>query len=44
MLCLNGIIIWLNYNDYMPPHFHAWYGEYKVIQTGAVLRKIEPLK
>lgn len=26
-----GIIIWLNYKDHVPPHFHAWYGEYKVI-------------
>lgn len=26
-----GILIWLNYNDHMPPHFHAWYGEYRVI-------------
>lgn len=26
-----GILIWINYNDHMPPHFHAWYGEYKMI-------------
>ena len=26
-----GILIWLNYNDHMPPHFHAWYGEYRCI-------------
>ena len=25
-----GIIIFLNYNDHMPPHFHAWYNEYKI--------------
>ncbi len=24
-----GIPIWLNYNDHMPPHFRAWYGEYR---------------
>ena len=26
-----GILIWLNYNDHTPPHFHAWYGEYRCI-------------
>lgn len=25
-----GIIIFMNYNDHAPAHFHAWYGEYKV--------------
>jgi len=25
-----GIIVFMNYNDHLPPHFHAWYGEYKV--------------
>lgn len=25
-----GIIIFLNYNDHMPPHFHAWYNEYRI--------------
>lgn len=28
-----GIIIWMNYSDHAPAHFHAWYGEYKVIVT-----------
>jgi hypothetical protein len=34
-----GIIILMNYADHQPPHFHAWYGEYKVIvsiQNGIV--------
>lgn len=34
-----GIIILMNYSDHQPPHFHAWYGEYKVIvsiQNGIV--------
>ncbi len=26
-----GIIIFLNFSDHLPPHFHAWYGEYKAI-------------
>lgn len=26
-----GILIWMNFNDHTPPHFHAWYGEYKII-------------
>lgn len=29
----------MNYSDHQPPHFHAWYGEYKVIvsiQNGIV--------
>lgn len=26
-----GIIILMNYSDHAPAHFHAWYGEYKVI-------------
>lgn len=24
-----GIRITINYNDHMPPHFHAYYGEYE---------------
>lgn len=24
-----GISIYLYFKDYNPPHFHAWYGEYK---------------
>lgn len=34
-----GIIILMNYADYTPPHFHAWYNEYKIlvnIQDGIV--------
>jgi len=26
-----GIIITMLYNDHSPPHFHAQYGDYKVI-------------
>ncbi len=26
-----GIIILMNYVDHAPAHFHAWYGEYKII-------------
>ncbi len=26
-----GILIWLNYNDHLPPHFHARYREYRCI-------------
>ena len=26
-----GIIILMNFSDHVPSHFHAWYGEYKVI-------------
>ncbi|MBQ5574595.1 MAG: DUF4160 domain-containing protein [Bacteroidales bacterium] len=26
-----GIIILMNFSDHAPAHFHAWYGEYKVI-------------
>ena len=26
-----GIYIWMNFSDHQPPHFHAWYGDYKVI-------------
>lgn len=47
-----GIYIWMNYVDHNPPHFHAWYGDYKIIvngnwekaQIGAPLDKINPLK
>jgi hypothetical protein len=36
-----GIIIFMNFNDHVPPHFHAWYnhGEFKVsvdIKSGIV--------
>ena len=26
-----GIYIWMNFSDHAPAHFHAWYGDYKVI-------------
>lgn len=26
-----GILIWMNFTDHDPAHFHAWYGEYKII-------------
>lgn len=26
-----GIYIWMNFADLLPLHFHAWYGDYKVI-------------
>ncbi|MBQ3740300.1 MAG: DUF4160 domain-containing protein [Bacteroidales bacterium] len=25
-----GIVIFMNFRDHNPPHFHAWYREYKV--------------
>ena len=28
-----GLIILMNFRDHSPPHFHVWYGEYKVIVT-----------
>ena len=34
-----GIIIFMNYNDHMPPHFHARYQDQEVtveIETGVV--------
>ncbi|MBR3784315.1 MAG: DUF4160 domain-containing protein [Bacteroidales bacterium] len=36
-----GIVIFMNFSDHMPPHFHAWYnhGEYKIsvdIKSGLV--------
>jgi len=34
-----GIIILMNFSDHVPPHFHAWYNDYKVIvsiQDGVV--------
>ena len=26
-----GIIILMNFHDHLPPHFHAWSNEYKII-------------
>ncbi|MCK4760889.1 MAG: DUF4160 domain-containing protein [Candidatus Aminicenantes bacterium] len=34
-----GIIIFMNFNDHSPPHFHAKYGDYQVtigIKSGIV--------
>jgi len=28
-----GLVILMNFKDHVPPHFHAWYGEYKVTVT-----------
>ena len=25
-----GIIIFMNFQDHAPAHFHAWYGDYKI--------------
>ncbi len=34
-----GIIIFMNFNDHNPPHFHAKYGDYQItitIESGVV--------
>ena len=34
-----GIIVFMNFNDHPPPHFHAKYGEYHIavnIHTGVI--------
>ncbi|MDR3251982.1 MAG: DUF4160 domain-containing protein [Tannerella sp.] len=34
-----GLLILMNFKDHLPPHFHVWYGEYKItvsIQEGVV--------
>jgi hypothetical protein len=28
-----GLVILMNFKDHAPPHFHVWYGEYKIIVT-----------
>ncbi|MBI4646770.1 MAG: DUF4160 domain-containing protein [Bacteroidia bacterium] len=28
-----GIIILMNFKDHKPPHFHAWYNEFKITVT-----------
>jgi len=28
-----GIIIFMNFFDHAPPHFHAWYGDYQISMT-----------
>ncbi len=38
-----GIVIYMNYNDHLPPHFHARYQEQEVtieIMTGVVTGKM----
>ena len=38
-----GIVIFINYRDHNPPHFHARYGEHEIIiqiQTGTVEGKM----
>ena len=38
-----GIVIFMNFTDHSPAHFHAWYGEYKVtvgIRDGIVTGKM----
>lgn len=42
-----GIKIMMFWNDHMPPHFHAEYGDSKVlveIKTGTVIRGVFPFK
>ena len=38
-----GLIILMNFKDHSPPHFHVWYGDYKItvtIQEGIVTGKM----
>jgi len=38
-----GLVILMNFKDHSPPHFHVWYGDYKVtitIQDGVVTGKM----
>ena len=38
-----GLIILMNFKDHSPPHFHVWYGDYKItitIQNGIVTGKM----
>jgi len=28
-----GLIIYMNFKDHAPPHFHVWYDDYKAIVT-----------
>jgi len=40
-----GIVIYMNFNEHAPPHFHAKYGEYKIlvtIKTGVIEGKFPP--
>lgn len=41
IICMfRGIKITINYNDHMPPHFHAYYGEYECCVDIDELEKI----
>jgi len=38
-----GLLILMNFKDHAPPHFHVWYGEYKItvtIEEGIVTGKM----
>ena len=38
-----GIVIFMNYRDHQPPHFHARYNDYEVtveIETGVIAGKM----
>jgi len=40
-----GIVIYMLYDDHLPPHYHAEYGEYRVIveiHTGVVDGRFPP--
>ncbi len=26
-----GLLFYMNFKDHNPPHFHVWYGDYKII-------------
>jgi hypothetical protein len=42
-----GIKIYMFWNEHMPPHFHAEYGENKIlvdIQNGTVIKGVFPFK
>jgi predicted RNase H-like HicB family nuclease len=28
-----GLVILMNFKNHLPPHFHVWYGDYKIIIT-----------
>lgn len=41
IICMfRGIKIYANYNEYIPPHFHAKYGEY---ECSIIIEEIELL-
>ncbi len=38
-----GLVIFMNYNDHTPPHFHARYNDYEItveIETGVITGKM----